>query len=164
MNNSLAQLTEPAHHGPTNDSLIIQNLRQQLADALQLLGRLPEFSQSTMEDHIYITTNRRLQKVHFQDILWIESDRNYVTIYTSTQVYAVHLPISKVEEKLPKSLFSRIHKSFIVASRKVDFIRRNQVGLRREHETKLIPLGAQFKKSFIQSFGRTILKHKSYNY
>ena len=160
MNNSLAQPTELAHHTPPNDLLIIQNLRQQLAEALQLLEQLPDSGQTAIEDHIYITTNRRLQKVYFHDILWIESDRNYATIYTSTQVYAVHLPISRVEEKLPKNQFARIHKSFIVASRKVDFIRRNQVGLRREHETKLIPLGAQFKKSFIQSFGQTILKTK----
>lgn len=163
MNNSLAQPTELAPHASPNDLLIIQNLRQQLADALQLLGQLPDSSQTAIEDHFYITTNRRLQKVYFHDILWIESDRNYATIYTPTQVYTVHLPISKVEEKLPKNQFSRIHKSFIVASRKVDFIRRNQVGLHREHETKLIPLGAQFKKSFIQSLGQTILKQKSYS-
>ena len=162
VNNSRSQLTEPAQQEPINDLLIIQGLRQQLANALQLLGQLPETNQLTEEDYFYVTTDRRLQKVYFQDIFWIESDRNYVTIFTSTQVFTVHLPISQVEEKLPKNLFSRIHKSFIVANKKIDFIHKGQVGLRREEEIKLIPLGAQFKKPFIQSFGQTILKHKPY--
>ena len=130
-----------------------QVLRKQLADALRLLG---QFSASPgleiAPEHFCVYTDRRWQKVYFKDINWIEAERNYVFIYTDHGYLAVHQPISKIEEQLPQNRFSRIHKSYIVANHKIDFIEKHQVGIKHERRIKTLPIGAQFKKPFVQVF------------
>lgn len=126
-------------------------LREQLASAMQLISQLSTSSQATdPNDHAYFYTERRLQKVYFKDINWIQAERNYVYIYTEYGYLTVHQPISKIEELLPRHLFSRIHKSYIVANYKIDFIGKGLVGIKRDQQVKTFPLGAQFKKPFIQ--------------
>ncbi|WP_338877515.1 LytTR family DNA-binding domain-containing protein (plasmid) [Spirosoma sp. SC4-14] len=142
----------------TGDLLVVQNLKRQLSETLQILGQLPANGSFIDDDYFYVQTARRLQKVYFHDIIWIESERNYVTIFTIAEVLTVHRPISKVEEQLPKNLFSRVHKSFIVANQRVDFVEKDQIGLRRAEGTIRIPLGPQFKKTFIKSLDHNTLK------
>lgn len=141
---------------------IIENihLKAQLAQAMQSLAQLSKPVAETEKDHIYITTVRRLQKVFFKDICWIEAERNYATIFTAAEFFVIKWPISKIEDQLPKTQFSRIHKSYIVANAKVEFIEKGQIGLKYESELKILPLGAQYKKLFIESIEHLILKSK----
>ncbi|CCH57555.1 two component transcriptional regulator, LytTR family (plasmid) [Fibrisoma limi BUZ 3] len=138
-----------------------QYLKEQLASAMKLISQLNTGESPQAKEHIYLYTERRLQKVSFKDINWIQSERNYVTIYTEHGYLTVHQPISRIEELLPQSSFSRIHKSFIVANDKIDFIGKDQVGLKSDQHTKILPLGAQYKKSFIQLFKQAPLKRNS---
>ena len=139
----------------------VKDLKAQLANAMRLLS---QYSEHILPDenkqYFYVMTERRLQKVYVWDISWVEADRNYITIYTENNSFTAHMPISRIEEQLPKSLFSRIHKSYIVAKRKVDFVEKDQVGLKREQQTTLLPLGSQFKKPFIQSLSQNILSNR----
>jgi DNA-binding LytR/AlgR family response regulator len=132
-----------------------QYLKEQLANAMLFINQLTASSKIEAEAYIYINTERRLQKVYFKDINWIQAERNYVFIFTDSGHITVHQPLSRIEELLPQNLFSRIHKSFIVANDKIDFIGKDQVGLKWDHQVKTLPLGAQFKKPFVQLFKQT---------
>jgi DNA-binding LytR/AlgR family response regulator len=72
------------------------------------------------EAFIYLKVDRKTTKVNVNDILWIESLRDYVKVVVKDQEYITRQKISILEELLPESRFVRIHRSFIVALAKID--------------------------------------------
>jgi DNA-binding LytR/AlgR family response regulator len=76
----------------------------------------------------FIKIENRLEKIHFKEILFIESKRNYIEIQTEKRgVFITYLTLQQAEEELPKSDFLRIQKSFIVSKNAVESIEGNQV-------------------------------------
>ena len=49
------------------------------------------------------------------DMLYIESMKDYIKVYTTTGLIVTRQSISSVEDMLPESKFIRVHRSFIVA-------------------------------------------------
>jgi DNA-binding LytR/AlgR family response regulator len=87
------------------------------------LTRVPVLDVSTTEeivtnDHIYVNTNKKFIKIKFDEILYVESIKDYVRIHLPTKSVVTKDSISHFEMKLP-SEFLRAHRSFIVNSRKV---------------------------------------------
>lgn len=72
------------------------------------------------EAFIYLKVDRKTIKVDVNNILWIESLRDYVKVVVKDQEYITRQKISILEELLPESRFVRIHRSFIVALAKID--------------------------------------------
>jgi DNA-binding LytR/AlgR family response regulator len=69
---------------------------------------------------LFVKGNKQLQKVYIEDIIYIESQRDYVKIrLTGNAEVITRQTISYYEEFLPAQQFLRIHRSFIVATRKV---------------------------------------------
>jgi DNA-binding LytR/AlgR family response regulator len=76
----------------------------------------------------FIKIENRLEKIHFKEILFIESKRNYIEIQTEKRgIFTTYLTLQQAEEELPKSDFLRIQKSFIVSKNAVESIEGNQV-------------------------------------
>ena len=73
-----------------------------------------------VHDYISFRSDRRMIKVALQDILYIESIKDYIKVVTSTSTILTKQPISSVEEILPADLFIRIHRSYIVSLRKIE--------------------------------------------
>ena len=59
-------------------------------------------------------------KVSFEEILYIESLKDYIKVVTPTKSIITKQSISSLEETLPKENFIRIHRSFIVSKSKID--------------------------------------------
>lgn len=72
------------------------------------------------DDFIYIRADRKMVKVHTADILYIEALKDYVKIVTTGKSIVTKQPISSLEETLPAALFLRIHRSYIVAVKRID--------------------------------------------
>lgn len=69
---------------------------------------------------LFVKGNKQLQKVYIDEIIYIESQRDYVKIkLTGSSEMLTRQTISYYEEFLPAQLFLRVHRSFIVATRKV---------------------------------------------
>lgn len=132
----------------------VQKARQ--SANVQLDEQRPEAS----DQYTYVKYDGRLQKIYFDDICWIESERNYISIYTEKERVNVLLSISDIESQLPQKLFARIHKSYIVAYKKVEFVEKDQIRILRQQQTKTIPLGESYKKAFIQSIEQKTLRKK----
>lgn len=98
---------------------------------------------------IYIRSKGKRQKVCFADIIWIESERNYVSFHTRNDTFTTLMPISTIERQLPENRFVRVHKSFIVALQKVNYTLKGEIGVEWDSAIKQIPLGAQYKKNFL---------------
>ncbi|HEX4956574.1 MAG TPA: LytTR family DNA-binding domain-containing protein [Lacibacter sp.] len=80
---------------------------------------LPLSSPEATKDHFFIQAERKKIKILFADILYIESQREYIKIVTSARDYLSKMSTHEIEALLPSSLFKRIHRSFIVAIPKI---------------------------------------------
>lgn len=80
---------------------------------------LPLSSPEATKDHFFIHAERKKIKILFADILYIESQREYIKIVTSARDYLSKMSTHEIEALLPSSLFKRIHRSFIVAIPKI---------------------------------------------
>jgi DNA-binding LytR/AlgR family response regulator len=59
-------------------------------------------------------------KIIFSDILYIESQREYVKIVTAKKAYLSKISTNKIESLLPPDQFKRIHRSFIISMDKIE--------------------------------------------
>jgi DNA-binding LytR/AlgR family response regulator len=92
---------------------------------------------------LFVKGNKLLQKVYVEDIIYIESQRDYVKIRLAGNAEVItRQTISYYEEFLPAQLFLRIHRSFIVATRKVTAFEANRLFI----GDTAIPVGRNYKQ------------------
>jgi len=90
---------------------------------------------------IFIKEDQVTYQIDLDDILLVEAYGNYLKIHTKSKVYVTRDTMHDMEEKLPETLFLRIHKSFIIAISKVESISGNRVFLNQQE----IPVGEMYK-------------------
>lgn len=73
-----------------------------------------------MKDHIFLNVQKKKVKILFSDIVYIESQREYIKIVTTKNQYFSKMSTNEIEELLPANLFKRIHRSFIVSLNKIE--------------------------------------------
>lgn len=98
---------------------------------------------------LYFTVNKKKARVPMDSILYIESQKESVKIVTSEKIIVTRYLMSSLENELPPDKFIRIHRSFIVAKSKIDFIDANDV----EIAGKEIPIGRNYKDFVHKSLG-----------
>ena len=78
--------------------------------------------------HIFIKVDKKkMQKIYLDEILIIESLRDYLKITTISNKYIIHSTLSSFTEKLPSNNFIRIHRSFTIAIDKIEAVQGNSV-------------------------------------
>ncbi|MET0637887.1 MAG: LytTR family DNA-binding domain-containing protein [Chitinophagaceae bacterium] len=100
------------------------------------------------DDYIFVRAERRIIKVHFSDILYIEGLKDYVIIYLATQKVITLMNIKTIHELLPKSFFVRVSKSYIINVNNMDSVDNNTVYI-GENE---IPIGNIYRDYFFTEF------------
>ena len=94
---------------------------------------------------LYFRVDRKMVKVGLEEIVYIESLKDYIRIVRTTQApLLVKKSISVAEEMLPGNLFVRIHRSFIVSLKKVTAYTQHDV----EIDGIEIPIGKLYKQQF----------------
>jgi len=77
------------------------------------------------EDYFFVKFNGRIEKVSYDQLLFIEASLNYVTLHTLNGKMIVYLTFKGIMENLPADQFIKVHKSFIVNAKKIDSITGN---------------------------------------
>jgi DNA-binding LytR/AlgR family response regulator len=77
------------------------------------------------ENYFFVKYNGRIEKVLYDDLLYIEAALNYVILHTSNNKMIVYLTIKGILEDLPATFFIKVHKSFIVNRHKISSIEGN---------------------------------------
>lgn len=72
-------------------------------------------------DFFFIKTNKKLEKIAFAELLYVEALSHYIALHTVSKKYITHLSIGGILEKLPPS-FVKVHKSFVVPIDKIESI------------------------------------------
>ena len=72
------------------------------------------------KDHLFLNVQKKKVKILFSEILYIESQREYIKIVTTKKEYISKMSTHEIESLLPANLFKRIHRSFIVSVSKIE--------------------------------------------
>lgn len=101
-------------------------------------------------DFIFLTVQKKKVKVLFSDIVYIESQREYVRIVTTKKEFLSKVSTNEIEALLPKNLFKRIHRSFIISLNKIESYSAKTV----EVNGVSIPIGRGFSDVIDKLFGK----------
>lgn len=98
------------------------------------------------EDFIFVKSDRRFFKVNFKDVLFIEGLKDYVIIQMDNQRVITRMNIKTIHDLLPKKLFLRINKSYIVNKSRIESFNNNDVFI-KTHE---IAIGNSYRDDFFK--------------
>jgi DNA-binding LytR/AlgR family response regulator len=98
---------------------------------------------------IYLRVDRKMIKVLLDDILYIESDKDYVKVFTEKGFIITRQTIASVEAMLSESQFIRIHRSYIVSLNKLKSFTAETV----EVGNKELPVGKLYRNNFLKLQG-----------
>lgn len=124
------------------------NFNRFLAAVNKLRSQSPQIIAGNMtapsaeRPYLFFNVNKKRIKVYLDEILYIESKREYIDIVTKSRSLLTKLPLGEVEELLTKNNFIRVHRSFIVAKQKIDAF--TAAGI--EIDGKEIPIGRNYKE------------------
>ncbi|RZJ63376.1 MAG: response regulator transcription factor [Flavobacterium sp.] len=112
-----------------------------------------EIAKETLSDeteYIYLKVEYQMVRVDVSDILYVESDKDYVKVFVKNEAKPITslTSLKSVEEKLPKSKFMRIHRSFIVALDKIKAATKGTV----EVSGRSIPVTDQYRDNYADFF------------
>lgn len=108
------------------------------------LGRSSD-QMKVMDDRIFVRHNGNMEKILLKDILYVEADRNYCKIVTDSNSHLLTSTLKTLEEKLPRSNFVRVHRSFLVNLSKLDVVAEHHLEIKR----KVIPLSKSHKERLL---------------
>lgn len=98
------------------------------------------------KQYLFVKSTYQLIRVKYSDIVYIEGMREYVRIHTSEGKSVMTLLSMKLlDERLPKEMFMRVHKSYIVNLGKIKVIENQRIVV---GENLYIPIGGQYKDAF----------------
>jgi DNA-binding LytR/AlgR family response regulator len=103
---------------------------------LRAVERVREAMESNKEEievkdkeFVFVKDNGILKKINADDILYLEAMGDYVKVFTPQKFHIVHATLKSIEEKLPASKFMRVHRSYIIALKKIDFIEEGVINI-----------------------------------
>ena len=100
------------------------------------------------KEAITVKADHKIYKIKYEDILYIEGLKEYVSFYLHDGKRIISLEsLKKLEESLPNT-FIRIHKSYIVNLKHVTVLEGNMAFI----GTKDLPIGGSYKESFLNRF------------
>lgn len=97
-------------------------------------------------DSIYLRIDRRQVRIILDEILYIESAKDYVKIYTNDKMHLCRQTITSIEDIIDKSEFVRIHRSFIVPLNKIRSYTHELVEINK----KELPIGKFYLNHFLK--------------
>jgi two-component system, LytTR family, response regulator len=100
-------------------------------------------------DFFFVKSDYRIEKVFFDDVLFIEGMKDFRSIQTLNRKILTSQTFYDLESELPKSKFCRVHKSYIVTLHKIDLIERNRIRVKDTY----IPISETYKENFYNLIG-----------
>ncbi len=117
----------------------VLNLKQE-----ELSGHLNEEATS---EFIFVKSEYENLKINLEEIKYIEGLKDYIKIYVNADKPILTLcSLKKIEDKLGRANFIRVHKSFIVSLKHIHSVQRNRIII----DEKRIPIGLNYKDEFIK--------------
>ena len=100
-------------------------------------------------DFVFLKAERKMVKVMLDEILFIESARDYLKIFVKDRYIVTRQTISSIEAMLPEKEFVRIHRSFIVSIKKIQSFTHDTVEIGKTE----LPIGKFYQNYFLKMQG-----------
>lgn len=119
----------------------VQKVQQALPPVASVQVSSPE-----EKDFFFIKgdSKNKFVKVGYNEILYIEGLKNYVSVHLSGQRHVTYLTLKDIELQLPGTKFIRVHKSFIVALEKIRMVDGNTIFIGQDK----VPIGESYRDQF----------------
>jgi DNA-binding LytR/AlgR family response regulator len=96
------------------------------------------------EGFVFVKSGIKYVKIRLDSILYVEGMKDYLIIATTNSSIQTSYNFSSIYEVLPQQQFLRVHKSYVVALNKVDYIEKNYLVVKGKH----IPISESYKEAF----------------
>lgn len=101
----------------------------------------PIIEASEAKDYLFLTVQKKKVKILFSEILYIESQREYIKVVTEKKEFISRMSTHEIEQLLPGHIFKRIHRSFIISINKLESFTAESV----EVNSISIPIGRGYR-------------------
>lgn len=98
------------------------------------------------EDFIFVKADKKLIKVNYDDILYIEGLKDYVIIRCNDSRVITLQTMKSLEVRLPSKIFKRIHRSYIINMSKVEAVMGNMIEITEKGAKKHLPIGKNYRE------------------
>jgi DNA-binding LytR/AlgR family response regulator len=109
--------------------LTLPRFKQAIDKAYEALESNKEEVKVEEQGFVFVKDNGVLKRISIDDILYLEAMGDYVKVHTPQKFHVVHATLKSIEEKLPASKFVRVHRSYIVAINKIDYIQEGTISI-----------------------------------
>ncbi|MBC6988536.1 MULTISPECIES: LytR/AlgR family response regulator transcription factor [Hymenobacter] len=101
---------------------------------------------SAGDNRLFVKVNNKLVRIDFDEVLYIEALSTYSILVTPTQKHIVYSTLKAIEDKIPFAHFTRVHRSYMVNTQRIDSIQDNTLQL-GAHE---VPIGKSYQENFLR--------------
>lgn len=114
-------------------------------DAVERYKALPTPASSFTEDKkfIFVKTEYRQQKINLDEIYYLKGMGDYCQIILQAEKIMTLEKMQSFETRLPSHLFRRVHKSYLIAINKIEYVEKNKMKIKDE----LIPIGKTYENN-----------------
>ncbi|MFT6320070.1 MAG: DNA-binding LytR/AlgR family response regulator [Granulosicoccus sp.] len=109
------------------------------------------------EDFIFVKADKKLIKVNYRDIVYIEGLKDYVIIRLMSSRIITLQTMKSLEQKLPVSIFKRIHRSYIVNIQRIQAVQGNMVEVIEKNQAKHLPIGKNYREELLEIINKNRL-------
>jgi len=102
-----------------------------------------------VQTFIFLKTSGKIKKINLDDILFIEGLQNYLAVHTIQGKILSLQTLKSILSQLPAHQFCRVHKSFIIALKQIESIKRGRILI----GSRLIPIGDIYREGFLNIIG-----------
>jgi DNA-binding LytR/AlgR family response regulator len=130
---------------PISFERLLQAVNKYLGEKVSVASESKQEIIEEKNDYIFVRSDRKMIKINFSEITYIESLSDYVKIHLQDKTIVTRETISNIEAKLPQKDFIRIHRSYIVSIAKIESFTNEFI----EVGKKAIPISRSYKKDVL---------------
>lgn len=123
----------------------IEQIELQRKDLKNSAGKVEEIG----PDYFFVKADKKLVKVKFDDIIYIEGLKDYVIIRMDDSRVITLQTMKSLEDKLPSDIFRRIHRSYIVNVDRINAVVGNMIEVLEKGKPKHLPIGKNYREDLL---------------
>lgn len=123
-------------------------LQKALTTYFDIYGNVTEPTTLTQEvsDFMFVRSDRKMIKINYDAIRYIESYSDYLKIHTATETIVTRETITAIEAKLPRRQFLRIHRSYIIAIQHIESFTNEHISIHKQ----ALSISRSYKKDVLE--------------
>ncbi|MAZ28626.1 MAG: DNA-binding response regulator [Cytophagaceae bacterium] len=116
----------------------------------EALGSITTGGDEIDRKFVFVRVDRKMEKLAFDEIMYIESYADYLKIHTATGLIVVRETLSNFEEKLPNDHFIRVHRSYIARLDAISSYTHEQIEVNKNS----LPISRSYKEKVLETLQR----------